>query len=77
VFETGLFGPEDERSRTIGRRAATNAFVVLTGLLLAEVVAHLLTSGLANLGAVGYEFALVVVGFAVYAGTGLYYTRTS
>jgi hypothetical protein len=41
------------------------------------VVAHLLTSGLANLGAVGYEFALVVVGFAVYAGTGLYYTRTS
>jgi hypothetical protein len=77
MFENGILGPEDERSRTIGRRAGTNAFVVLAGLLLAEVVATLVTTGLANLGAVGDEFALVLVGFAVYFGTGLYYTRTS
>lgn len=77
MLENVGLGREDERSRTIGRRAGTNAFIALAGLLLAQVVAHVVTSGLANLAAVGDEVALVLVGFAVYVGTGLYYTRTS
>ena len=71
-----LVGPEDERTREIGRRAGLNAFVVVSSLLIYAVVSRVVTEGLGALGAVQFELAVVSLGFLVYVVTGLYYTRT-
>lgn len=68
---------EDERSRAIGNRSGRNAFVAVSALLLAAIVVHLLEHGLANLGAVSFELGGFLLGWLVYAGSGVYYTRTT
>lgn len=52
------------------------AFTALSALLLAVIVAHVVENGFTNLGAVRLELAGFVLGWLVYFGTGLYYTRT-
>jgi uncharacterized membrane protein len=77
MVSNSVIGREDERSTEIGRRAATNAYVALSGLLLAVVVRHVFENGLTNIGAVGFELAGFALGLIVYVVTGLYYTRTT
>lgn len=70
-----LIGREDERAREVGRRAGTNAFVVLSALLLAIVVQHVVVDGVGALDAVSFEIGALALGWAVYVVTGIYYTR--
>lgn len=76
MVEIPFAGTEDERSREIGWRAATNAYIALSALLLAIVVRHVVANGFTDIGAVGLEIAGFVLGWLIYFGTGLYYTRT-
>ena len=71
-----LVGREDERTREVGRRAGTNAFVALSALFIAIVVQHVLVDGFGSLNAVSFEISALILGWAVYVGTGIYYTRT-
>ena len=66
---------EDERSQKIGGRAAMWAYTALSALLLSIIVIHIIERGFTNLGAVRLEIAGFVLGWVVYFGTGLYYTR--
>jgi len=66
---------EDERSRKIGGRAAMLAYTALSSLLLAIVVIHVVENGFTNLGAISLEITGFVLGWVVYFGAGLYYTR--
>lgn len=70
-----FIGREDERSQRIGGRAAMWAYTALSALLLAVVVMHVVEHGFTNLGAVSLEIAGFVLGWVVYFGMGLYYTR--
>ncbi len=71
-----FIGTEDSRSKEIGGRAAMWAYTALSALLLAVIVLHVLENGFANLGAIRLEIAGFVLGWVVYFGMGLYYTRT-
>lgn len=71
-----FIGRDDERSQKIGGRAAVWAFTVLSAFLLAIIVKHAVENGFTNLGAVRLEIAGFVLGWVVYFGMGLYYTRT-
>jgi hypothetical protein len=75
VVDLPLIGREDERAREVGRRAGTNAFIALSALLLAIVVRHVTVNGLGTVDAVSFEIGALVLGWAVYVGTGIYYTR--
>ena len=70
-----FIGREDERSQKIGGRAAMWAYTALSALLLAIIVMHAVENGFTNLGAIRLEIAGFVLGWVVYFGTGLYYTR--
>lgn len=70
-----FIGREDERSQKIGGRAAMWAFIALSSLLSAVIVMHVVENGFTNLGAIRLEIAGFVLGWAIYFGTGLYYTR--
>ncbi|MFD1570416.1 hypothetical protein [Halorubrum laminariae] len=70
-----FIGREDERSQKIGGRAAMLAYTALSALLLAIIVMHIIENGFTNLGAIRLEIAGFVLGWIVYFGAGLYYTR--
>jgi len=67
---------EDERSQKIGGRAAMWAYIALSTLFLAIIVVHVVENGFTNLGAISLEIAGFVLGWVVYFGMGLYYTRS-
>ena len=71
-----FIGKEDERSQKIGWRAGMWAYIALSALLLAIIVMHVVENGFTNLGAISFEIAGFVLGWVVYVGMGLYYTRT-
>ena len=75
MAEVPFIGREDERSQKIGGRAAMWAYISLSALLLAIIVMHVVERGFTNLGAVRLEIAGFVLGWVVYFGAGLYYTR--
>lgn len=52
-----------------------NAYVALSALLLGIVVRHVVVNGFTNLSAVSFEMKAFVLGWVVYFGSGLYYTR--
>ncbi|WP_205628432.1 hypothetical protein [Haloprofundus marisrubri] len=76
MVEIPLIGREDERAQEVGRRAGTNAFVVLSALFIAIIVQHVVTRGFGSIDAVGFEIGVLLLGWIVYVCTGLYYTRT-
>ena len=70
-----FIGREDERSQKIGGRASMWAYITLSALLGSIIVEHVVSNGFTNLGSIRLEIAGFVLGWAVYFGTGLYYTR--
>ncbi|MFC6906983.1 hypothetical protein [Halalkalicoccus tibetensis] len=70
-----FIGREDERSQKIGGRASMWAYIALSALLLAIIVMHVVENGFTNLGAISLEITGFVLGWVVYFGMGLYYTR--
>ncbi|KZN25295.1 hypothetical protein A4G99_01935 [Haladaptatus sp. R4] len=65
----------DERALEIGRRSSRTAYIALSALLLAVVVAHVYQHGFDNFEKVRFEFLAFLLGQAVYFGSGLYYRR--
>jgi hypothetical protein len=75
VTDLPFIGREDERSQRIGGRAAMWAYTSLSALLSAIIVIHVVENGFTNLEAISLEITGFVLGWVVYFGTGLYYTR--
>ncbi|ADJ14204.1 hypothetical protein C497_15228 [Halalkalicoccus jeotgali B3] len=51
------------------------AYIALSALLLAIIVMHVVENGFTNIGAISLEITGFVLGWVVYFGMGLYYTR--
>ena len=65
----------NERALEIGRRSSRTAYIALSGVLLAVVVAHIFRHGMRNFDKVRFEFLAFLFGQVVYFGSGLYYKR--
>lgn len=76
MVDIPLVATDDERSRKVGQKSATNAYIVLSALLLAIVVQHVVVNGFADWSTVRLELIGFALGLVVYIASGLYYTRT-